>query len=118
MEAIDSAPTYSLVHVDAKESGDGYYNEAVNLKTDVWLHGDNWNGGEGKPLIYVSSGWVDGASVPHMTGYAVTDVDVYGFELTTNEFEIDWWGGSDNGLLHLILFQVLQKKLLKRRKIK
>jgi len=105
MEAIDAAPAYSLVHVDAVESGDGYYEESVNLKTDVWLHGDNWNGGEGKPEIHIngSGGWH--AVVPHMEGIDVSLIEIDNFELTSNHFEIEWWGGSGNNSFQLLRFK-------------
>jgi hypothetical protein len=60
-----------IVRVDAMDGGAGYYQEQVNLKSDVSLIGDNWNGGTGRPLVYVYSGYVNGygttdPAVPHM----------------------------------------------------
>ncbi len=104
-EGLNACLTGWTVRVDAVETGTEYYEEAVVLQSGIDLVGDNWNGGMGKPKIQVNSGWVNGLVVNHMTGTDVTDVKISGFELTTNEFEINWWGGSTNGnfqLLYLI----------------
>jgi len=102
MEGINNSVTGWTVRVDAVETGNGYYEEAVVLASGIDLVGDNWNGGTGKPKIHINSsgGW--NVVVDHMVGTDVSDVKISGFDLTTNEFEIEWWGGLGNGNFQLL----------------
>jgi hypothetical protein len=102
MEGINAAEVGRVVRVDAKSMAPGYYEESVTLKSGVAVTGDNWNGGTGKPKIQVNSGGGWYVYVPHVIGADASDVVVNGFDLTTNSFEIIWYGGSDNNAFQLI----------------
>ncbi len=86
-EGINAATGPAVVEVDAID-GDGEYVEKITLISNVSVMGTNWNGGVGKPRIREIDAY------GYIEGIGISNVVFDGFDLTSNYFEIEWWGGS------------------------